>query len=54
MNNEYAVKISMDFGNLYLSVTHNGYQWSSISIKEPEHEIPKIIEALSEKLEGSE
>ena len=54
MNNEYAVKISIDFGQLYLSVTHNGYQWSSISIKEPEHEIPKIIEALLEKLEGLE
>ena len=47
VNKDYAVKITIDHRELYLSVTHNGYHWSSIAIKEPEHEIPKIIEALS-------
>jgi len=32
--------------DLYLSITHNGYQWTSIAIKNPEHEIPLIIKAL--------
>lgn len=49
MNKEYKIKIERD-RDIYLSVTHNGYQWSSINIKEPEIEIPKIIEILKNYL----
>lgn len=46
MGNTYEAKVIEDHGRVYLSVTHNGYQWGSISIKNPEEEIPQIIEAL--------
>ena len=36
----------------YLSVTHNGYQWNSIAIYNPEKEIPRIIEVLEDCLKG--
>ena len=46
MNKNYEAKCKMDHGELFLSITHNGYQWISISIKDPGHEIPLIIDAL--------
>jgi len=40
MNKKYKVKVKTEKGkDIYLSVTHNGYQWASIAIKEPEIEI---------------
>jgi len=46
MNKEYKVKLRIERRECYLSVTHNGYQWSSIPIKDPDREIPLMIEAL--------
>lgn len=47
MNEKYKVEVKLERKkDLYLSVTHNGYQWHSISIKEPEVEIPLIVFAL--------
>lgn len=46
MNKAYSVKCERDKGGLYLSVTHNGYQWASVGIKDPEREIPLIINKL--------
>lgn len=53
MNKDYAVKCKKDFGELYLSVTQNGYQWSSLAIKDPEREIPLIIAELQMQLPGA-
>jgi len=50
INKKYKVKVEEDWGDLYLSITHNGTSWSSLSIKNPDYEIPKIIEALSKYL----
>ena len=50
MNKQYQVKCKEDLGGTYLSVTHNGYQWTSIHIREPDDEIPKIIEVLKKYL----
>uniref|UniRef100_A0A6M3LG82 Uncharacterized protein n=1 Tax=viral metagenome TaxID=1070528 RepID=A0A6M3LG82_9ZZZZ len=50
MNKKYGVKCKLDHGELYLSITHNGYQWTSISIKQPEVEIPLIISELQRHL----
>jgi len=47
MNSKYHAKLKLDHDGLYLSVTHNGYQWNNINIKEPKIEIPKLIKALS-------
>ena len=46
MNKAYRVKVENDHGTLYLSVTHNGYHWTSTEIPEPEFEIPLIIKEL--------
>ena len=46
MNKDYKVECKEDHGDVYLSVTHNGYQWTSIPIKEPHIEIPLMIEVL--------
>ena len=46
----FDVKIKEDHGTLFLSNTHNGYQWNSIAIKNPEYEIPLIIKALKDCL----
>jgi len=50
MNKNYDVKCKVDHGELYLSITHNGYQWASISIKDREREIPLIISELNKYL----
>ena len=50
MNKEYEVKCKKDYGELYLSVTHNGYQWSSLAIKNIAYEIPLIIAELQRHL----
>jgi len=52
MNKKYKVKIKTERNgkDIYLSVTHNGYQWASIAIKEPKIEIPLIISALDHYL----
>lgn len=46
----FKVECKYDHKDLYLSITHNGYHWTSIAIKKPEHEIPLIIEALARHL----
>ena len=46
----FKVECKYDHNDLYLSTTHNGYQWTSIAIKNIEHEIPLIIEALQRRL----
>jgi len=46
MNKFFDVKIEEEFGRQNLSVTHNGYQWSSIRIDDPDYEIPRIVKAL--------
>ncbi len=49
-NKEYKVKIYTEHEKyVYLSVTHNGYQWASIEIEDQE-EIPLIISALERHL----
>ena len=50
MNKNYDVKCKVDHGELYLSITHNGYQWESVSIKDGEREIPLIISELNKYL----
>ena len=51
MNTEYKVKIKIEREkDIYLSVTHNGYQWASINIKNDKYEIPLIISALQRHL----
>ena len=51
MESEYEVKCIVDHGKLYLSITHNGYQWTSVAIKDPKSEIPLIIYELKRALE---
>ena len=43
---KFKVEVKEEHHSVYLSVTHNGYQWTSIEIKNPRHEIPLIFEAL--------
>lgn len=51
MNKKYKVEVNIERKkDVYLSVTHNGYQWSSIHISDP-CEIPLIIDALHRHLE---
>ena len=36
MNKKYKVEVNIERKkDVYLSVTHNGYQWASISINDP-------------------
>ena len=46
----FDVKITEDHGGLYLSITHNGYQWTSIALRKPKMEIPRIIAVLQDYL----
>ena len=48
--NKFAVEITVDHKMPYLSITHNGYQWTSIRIEKPRHEIPLIVKALQDFL----
>ena len=51
MNKRYKVEVNIENGKYtYLSITHNGLQWSSLSIKDPVVEIPLIIAALQRHL----
>jgi len=50
----FKAECKYDHGDLYLSITRNGYQWTSIPIKNPETEIPVIIEVLKEYLKSLE
>lgn len=50
-NEKYMVNIETDSSHtLYLCITHNGSQWSSIRIVDAKYEIPKIIEVLQKYL----
>lgn len=51
-NNKFDVKVEIDKSNdkLYLSITHDAYQSTSIRIVNPQYEIPKIIKALADCL----
>ena len=46
MSSNFEVKCKTEHGGLYLSITHDGHQWTSINIKDSDHEVPLIIEAL--------
>ena len=46
MNKNFNVKLEEEFGKYNLSVTHNGYQWTSLRINDPDREIPLIVKAL--------
>ena len=48
--NKFAVKVKTEYEMVFLSITHNGSDWSSIHIKNPDIEIPEIIEALENYL----
>lgn len=51
MDKKYKVKVNVDREkDIYLSVTHNGYQWNSINIYDANREIPLIIAALQRHL----
>ena len=52
MNKKYKVEVRTERNgkDTYLSITHNGHQWTSTSIKEPKVEIPLIISALQRHL----
>lgn len=43
---EAKVRVEREGKDTYLSITRNGYQWSSLCIKDPEYEIPLIIDVL--------
>ncbi len=47
MNKNYKAECKKDHHGWYLSVTHNGYQWASINIKDPDHEVPLLLKALN-------
>ena len=49
---KFDLRVYKADGKDYLSVTHNGYQWNSIALHNPEEEIPRIIEALTDCLRG--
>ena len=52
MNKKYKVEVNIERKkDVYLSVTHNGYQWASTKINDPVAEIPLIIDALHRYLE---
>jgi len=54
MNKKYAVEYEQDnHGSSWLKVTHNGYQWQTIRIDNPEYEIPLIISELERHLSSS-
>lgn len=44
----FQAKIDKDRDGIYLKITHNGYQWSSISLDHREMEI--VREVLSQEL----
>ena len=54
MKSKYEVKTETSSDELYLCVTHNGSQWSSIRIVDAKYEIPKIIEKLQMHLNEQE
>jgi len=47
MENKYNARIIDGF----LSITHNGWQWHAIEIRDPALEIPKLIQVLEKYLE---
>lgn len=50
MRNTYEAKVVEDHGRVYLSVTHNGHQWTSMCIHDPLYEIPHMIGVLADSL----
>lgn len=55
MNKNFKAKVNTEREgkDIYLSITHNGRTWHQIAIKDPEYEIPLIIEALRRHLTGA-
>ena len=51
MNKDFQVICRKERGDLSLSITHNGYQWTSIKIYDPDVEIPLIIAELQRYLD---
>ncbi len=52
MSTKFKVGIEKDINKLFLRVTHNGKQWSTIRIENPLEEIPQIIGVLQGYLVG--
>jgi len=50
LDNKFDVKVKNEFGEVSLSITNNGWQWTSILLRDPPNEIPLIIEALRRHL----
>ena len=51
MDKKYKVEVTVENKNdTYLSITRNGFSWSSLNIKDPVAEIPFIIAALQHHL----
>ena len=53
-NKDYKVKINIEHGATFLSITHNGLAWSSVQIKDVKEEIPLIISELTRHLTAVE
>ena len=54
MNKDYQVTVRDEHGQKYLSISHNGYQRTSLSIKDVGYEIPLIIKELERHLSASQ
>lgn len=52
MNKKYKVKVKTERNgkDVYLSITHDGCQWTSINIKDTVVEIPLIVAELQRHL----
>ena len=50
MKKDFKVELKNEYGKLSLSMTHNGWQWTSILLRDPEYEIPLIISELRNHL----
>lgn len=50
-NKRYEVQMDYLDNHIFLTVTHNSYQCSSIRIIDPSYEIPLIINTLQQWLE---
>ena len=48
-NKNFKVEVKVtSYGNTILSIRHNRYQFHSININDPKHEIPVIVNALAD------
>lgn len=52
-NKKFRVQIKEEFGKPALRITNNGFQWTSILLRDPIYEIPLIIDELQRYLTGT-